>query len=264
MITRIITGIILAIVSVLFLFFSDESRFIFTSLLITGLHWEITRLTKLPISSKIILLGLTLTLCYLGCISAIKEIWLSVPVAVTSLLTIGFLLTELVKKQLWGQTSPALLTTRTAILYLSTFPYLFLGLENPYFTCTIAISIAMTDTIAYFIGKQFGSTPLTPLSPKKTREGALAGLITTPIILILCNMAFNTLPFPIYTLILLGIGISMLSQIGDIHESLTKRLFNQKDSSNILPGHGGIYDRLDSYLFTIPVIIISLHLWTLL
>lgn len=264
MIRRIITGIILAVVSVFFLFFSEESRFIFTSLLLIGLHWEITRLIKLPLASKLILLGLTLGLCYLGFISSIKEIWLSPPVAISALLAIGFLLMELIKKQLWGYSSPTRLTARTALLYLSTLPYLFIGLENPYFACTFVISIAMTDTLAYFIGKQFGNTQLTTLSPKKTREGALAGLITTPATLILCNTVFNTLPFPIYTLIILGIGISILSQIGDIHESLTKRLFNQKDSSNILPGHGGIYDRLDSYLFTIPVLIISLHLWTLL
>jgi phosphatidate cytidylyltransferase len=75
------------------------------------------------------------------------------------------------------------------------------------------------------------------------------------------NNFFKIIHLNIIQLVLLGILVSFLAQIGDIHESLLKRLFNQKDSSNLLPGHGGIYDRIDSYIFSIPATVLVLHFW---
>jgi phosphatidate cytidylyltransferase len=68
-------------------------------------------------------------------------------------------------------------------------------------------------------------------------------------------MAFMpTLPIHPIGLFGLGVVVSLFAQLGDLHESLTKRVYEVKDSSNLLPGHGGFYDRLDSYLMVLPVV----------
>lgn len=264
MITRIITGIILAIVTTTLLLFNLWTKLALICITLLGLNWEINKITETKTITKVILFSLTTLICILGITHNLAHISLSIPAMIASLLLMSFILFELFKKNLWGIHSPTVFTLRTASLYIATFPYIFLAFQNPYFALTIICSLALTDSIAYFVGKAIGKTPLTPLSPKKTIEGSLAGLITTPISLIFCNTLFHTIPLSNGFLILLGIGISILSQMGDIHESLTKRLFNQKDSSQILPGHGGIYDRIDSYIFTIPATIIFLNFWALL
>ena len=107
------------------------------------------------------------------------------------------------------------------------------------------------DIGAYLIGSRFGKHPLVPsISPHKTIEGALGGIIFS----ILAAIIFKpTLHFSYPTLILLGVGMSILGQLGDISESLIKRDCQVKDSGNIFPGLGGVLDQIDSLLFTAPV-----------
>lgn len=107
------------------------------------------------------------------------------------------------------------------------------------------------DIGAYLIGSRFGKHPLVPsISPHKTIEGALGGIIFS----ILATIIFKpTLHFSYPTLILLGVGMSILGQLGDISESLIKRDCQVKDSGNIFPGLGGVLDQIDSLLFTAPV-----------
>ncbi|MGN0929098.1 MAG: phosphatidate cytidylyltransferase [Alphaproteobacteria bacterium] len=115
-----------------------------------------------------------------------------------------------------------------------------------------------TDSGAYFIGGLVGGPKLCPkISPKKTISGAIGG--------VLCAFAFGTTLLigivwlsgdyfgSIYVFALITIILSMISQIGDLFESWLKRLNNIKDSSNIIPGHGGVLDRFDSILFVAPV-----------
>lgn len=114
-----------------------------------------------------------------------------------------------------------------------------------------------TDSGAYFIGKALGKNKLWPeISPNKTVEGAIGGVICAVIIAVL---------FVLFTDIggsIIGITIvlAIFGQIGDLVESAFKRHFNVKDSGKILPGHGGILDRLDSLLFVWPLLHFF-HLW---
>lgn len=115
------------------------------------------------------------------------------------------------------------------------------------------IVIWSTDTGAYFTGRFFGRKKLSPLiSPNKTIEGALGGLLLSLLMALIFNWFFQlfTLPF------LLGSAclISILGQIGDLVESSFKRLAGVKDSGQIIPGHGGILDRFDSTILTAPVL----------
>ena len=112
--------------------------------------------------------------------------------------------------------------------------------------------IVVSDSAQYYTGRAFGRHPLsTAISPKKTVEGAVGGV------------AFGTLAMtagghyvfasPIWILALLGAAISLLGIVGDLFESLLKRSAGVKDSSNLIPGHGGVLDRIDSWLFAAPV-----------
>ena len=108
-----------------------------------------------------------------------------------------------------------------------------------------------SDTSAYFMGKAFGKHKLAPgISPGKTWEGAVAGVVGGVVISLLFTLDTPLqLPLSYGEVVLLGVFVSIFGQFGDLVESLFKRSFGVKDSGSIMPGHGGILDRLDSVLF---------------
>jgi len=107
-----------------------------------------------------------------------------------------------------------------------------------------------SDTSAFFTGKFLGRHKLAPrISPGKTWEGAIGG-VTGAAIVSLLLVAILELPLSHGQAILLGLAVSILGQLGDLTESLLKRKMGVKDSGKILPGHGGVLDRIDSVVFT--------------
>jgi phosphatidate cytidylyltransferase len=114
------------------------------------------------------------------------------------------------------------------------------------------------DTSALLAGRSFGRTLFAPgLSPKKTNEGAIAGLLSGVAAAVLLQRLFFV-ELPLYHVIMLSLLMGMAGQLGDLGESLLKRAADVKDSSSLLPGHGGMLDRIDSLLFAIPVLYIYL------
>jgi phosphatidate cytidylyltransferase len=113
----------------------------------------------------------------------------------------------------------------------------------------------VTDIGGYFGGKAFGKRPLCLVSPKKTKEGAIIGLLCAIVFSYLFTILANNYGFGLNPLIsiLIGCILGSFGQLGDLSESLLKRDAEIKDSSNI-PGLGGILDMLDSLLFNIPII----------
>ena len=110
-----------------------------------------------------------------------------------------------------------------------------------------------TDTGAYFVGRAFGKHKLAPvISPGKTWEGAAGGLIWAVGISI-ALAAILDLSFPLWQQVLLGLLLGTVAQMGDLLESALKRRAGVKDASVLIPGHGGVLDRIDSVLVTIPV-----------
>ncbi len=110
----------------------------------------------------------------------------------------------------------------------------------------------MTDSAAYLGGRALGRTKLAPtLSPGKTIEGALSGAIVGGLTAV-GAAALLGLPIPLYAAAVTGLLISSLGQAGDLVESLIKRDLGIKDMGNLIPGHGGILDRIDALLFTLP------------
>lgn len=117
------------------------------------------------------------------------------------------------------------------------------------------------DTFAYFIGSHFGKNKLCPLiSPGKTIEGALGGLLGSVVAILLLGSIFK---LPLGHCLIMGILVGSVAPVGDLAESAMKRFAGVKDSGKILPGHGGILDRFDSILFTVPVVYYYMHAFIL-
>ena len=119
-----------------------------------------------------------------------------------------------------------------------------------------------SDTFAYFVGTYLGKHKLCPLiSPGKTIEGAIGGMIGSVIAIMLLGVLFK---LPVYHCIIMGILVGIAAPLGDLVESAIKRFAGVKDSGQILPGHGGILDRFDSILFTVPAIYYYMHIFVLM
>ncbi len=115
------------------------------------------------------------------------------------------------------------------------------------------------DTSAFFIGSRLGKNLLLPrISPKKTWEGTLGGILITVLISIPMSFLFPILPF--FQWLVLSIIVGVMSNLGDLVESMLKRSVKIKDTSQILPGHGGVLDRFDALIFIIPFAVLYLYL----
>ena len=149
--------------------------------------------------------------------------------------------------------------TLVGIMYVPFF-FMFLELirkiENGkiLFAYTFVVSWS-TDIFAYLIGKHFGKHKFSKISPKKSIEGWIAGAIGAVIIsviyMVISNKFWGT-EFSYGMIALISLGLSLLSQVGDFVASSVKRFVDVKDYGNLLPGHGGMLDRLDSLIFIAP------------
>lgn len=141
--------------------------------------------------------------------------------------------------------------------FLFLIPFLFLVLASffvgnkPNVMLLLLIIIASADTGAWFFGKKFGKDKMWErISPNKTWVGQIAGIICGTVTAVIYGLFTKN----ISSMIWIGIGVSLLSQYGDLFTSAIKRKLSIKDFSNILPGHGGLVDRFDGWLFVLPVI----------
>ncbi len=142
---------------------------------------------------------------------------------------------------------------------LALIPSVYNNTYNPYIILGILIIIWSNDTFAYLIGKNFGKRKLYPkISPKKTIEGFVGGIIAGIIAGII--IAFTTKSLSLIHWMVLSLIITIFGTIGDLIASKFKREANIKDSSNLIPGHGGFLDRLDSLIFVSSFIYLYLQL----
>ena len=117
--------------------------------------------------------------------------------------------------------------------------------------CSIIFSIWINDTMAYIVGSLVGKTPLSKISPKKTWEGTLGGIILATFVAGVIAWQFD---FSIQKIVIIAGIASIAGTFGDLLESKLKRMAGIKDSGNIMPGHGGFLDRFDSLLLAIPAV----------
>ena len=119
----------------------------------------------------------------------------------------------------------------------------------------LLITIAIADTGAYFTGKAIGKTKFSDTSPNKTLEGVFGGIIIATIL----GTYMGLYIAPFWTALIVTLLTATASVFGDLFESYLKREAGVKDSGDILPGHGGILDRIDGYLFGAPMMVIALR-----
>ena len=165
------------------------------------------------------------------------------------------------------KTLPTLITKRyiNSTFYLSSaFIFIILIANyyeefNPNILLGSFILVWVNDSFAYLVGKNFGKQKLFPsISPKKTVEGFLGGLFFACVSSYFIAKFTDTLGFTSW--LILGIIVSVLGTIGDLIESKYKRQAGVKDSGVIMPGHGGLLDRLDSIIFAAPFIYLFLRI----
>ncbi len=155
-------------------------------------------------------------------------------------------------------TAQKIALTALGVLYIGTFGAM-IGLlrDREYGIFWVFALLAMTwlnDTFAYFFGHKFGRRKLAPkISPGKTVEGFLGGYLGTLTgFLVFWFLLRNDLA--LWKGLVLTVAVGIAGPLGDLSESLVKRSFHVKDSGNIIPGHGGMLDRIDALLFTAPVV----------
>jgi phosphatidate cytidylyltransferase len=121
----------------------------------------------------------------------------------------------------------------------------------------VIVTVWVNDTMAYIVGSFIGRMPISPISPKKTWEGTIAGIILS--VVILSTLAGQYIPISTKYLYMITIVASVMGNLGDLFESKLKRLAGVKDSGSMMPGHGGFLDRFDSILFAGPFVWILLQ-----
>lgn len=157
--------------------------------------------------------------------------------------------------------------TGFGIVYILAFiifiPLLYKCENGKFLIWYLAIAAWGTDTFAYAVGMKLGKHKLTPISPKKSVEGSIAGIIGAVILSIIYTYILNKVwNFEISYIAIVGIAtiLSVLGQIGDLAASSVKRFTGIKDFGKIIPGHGGMLDRIDSILLIAPFAYFLLNL----
>ncbi len=253
---RIVTGVILAASALLGVLLLPSSVFAIVALIIMVAlgGWEWSRLVGLSNAQGVVFLaGLIMVSLSVYLVADLRWAYIVTGVlwwfAVLVLLAIYEKESLLYKKSRWILRLSAFLVLVPAWAALVVLHKYF-----PLLVIYLIFLVAIADSGAYFSGKAFGKTKLAPeLSPGKTREGMFGGLIGATIWSVLATQFFNLPASDWLYFILLSVAVALLSVAGDLFESLIKREAGQKDSGKILPGHGGILDRIDGLLAALPL-----------
>ncbi|MDR1401167.1 MAG: phosphatidate cytidylyltransferase [Endomicrobium sp.] len=166
--------------------------------------------------------------------------------------------------------NPNLCIVRISLSFLGTF-FIPLALMHMVYMRNLKIGMKLVffvfivvwtlDTAAYAFGKIFGRCKLARnISPKKTVEGVIAGIIFGILGAVTCRFGFMSNILTLRNSVILGFVIAVTGQFSDLSESIIKRDGGVKDSGRILPGHGGVFDRFDSYIFAAPTVYYVLKL----
>jgi phosphatidate cytidylyltransferase len=263
--TRSITALIFGTVLISGIFFSVKTAIIIFGAVCLLCAFEYTKIIRQNLKDSLFnttfVAGIALyALAFIPDINQYFEIALYISVAFFILFFISMITGKAFFSQ--SQISPVYSLIYIGLpFYLLNANFFQQGHYEPWLLMSIFICIWLSDTGAYLIGSWLGRTPLFKrVSPNKTWEGTIGGLF---VVLLGVYIMHQIQLFPEMTLMQwLGFGLTIFvsGTIGDLYESSIKRKFKIKDSGNLLPGHGGFLDRFDSFIFTIPFIILYLEL----
>lgn len=260
--TRSVSGSIYIALLIASTYFSETSFFIIFGIFLFIVSDEYCKLTKLTKYSKAIpLFNVVLfnAFCFWKIPEIISQIALCFSIIV-SLYGVYFLFKKSKEKlNLFQKNIFNFGYILFPFVFLIKIPFL-MEKFTPFAIIGVFILIWVNDTFAYLIGKKFGKNKLfEAVSPKKTIEGFIGGLIFTLIFAFILSKSF--LFFTFENWIIIAIIVSIFGTIGDLLESKLKRIAKVKDSGTIMPGHGGLLDRLDSVIFVSPIVYLYLILY---
>ena len=270
---RIIFAVIAAPASIAIVYFGDWALTILLSVLAGLAAWELFRIAReggaTPIEPAGIVLAALLPIAVHAQRRGVYTLTLTALIALVLLIFAS---------TIWlrgpgGRPLSAVAITSFGVLYAGLFSYIYALRYHDYAvgagagTILVLLPVLLTwatDVGAYAVGRTMGRKKLMPaVSPGKTVEGAVGGLALAIVICLLyvrfILMPYAQLGLTIQGAVLFAIVISVAAQTGDLAESLLKREAGVKDSSRIIPGHGGILDRFDSLLFVLPVAFLLLN-----
>ena len=252
---RSLSGLVYILVLIFATLFSRESFIFLFGLFMLQTVSEFANLVKLP--KLLAVIGSALIFINFSVFSTPE--WVELAIVILSVLTLLLLMVWLFdkKQKQFMQSGWFTLTgyivfsfvciTKLPIISNEFFPSIIIG---------IFILIWTNDTFAYLVGKSIGKRKLFErISPKKTVEGFVGGMFFAIVTSILIAQYYVSV-FSLFTWILIAVIVSVFGTVGDLVESKFKRLANVKDSGAIMPGHGGIYDRLDSIIFVAPFVLL--------
>ena len=270
---RIIFAVIAAPAGILFIYLGGPYLITLLSIIAALGAWEFCRIARAcgaePFAPVAIVASASLPLLVYGVHLRVLELnWTELVVAMLAVFAATVFLRGVERRPLLAAS-----TTIFCVAYVGLIAYVYEIRVDDYVvdarggTVLVMLPILLTwatDVGAYAFGRMFGSHKLMPsVSPGKTIEGAIGGLLLSVVIgwlyvrFLLHPLAQLAL-LPLATVVF-AVCISTVAQIGDLAESLLKREAGVKDSSTIIPGHGGILDRFDSLLFVLPVAALLLH-----
>jgi phosphatidate cytidylyltransferase len=261
LVPRVLSALIgLALILGVFYVWGPRGLFVFCTLAILRVGYEFGRLV-FEDKALALLFGVIATTLFL-CHYAWPTIFLTIFTLVTaaSLAALTWLAERGLSLQRVAaiQASTALGFFYCTLLPISVVNIIYVGPNAFWFPVFLCIVFAC-DTFAYFIGLQFGRRRLLEaVSPKKSVEGAIGGIAGSLLVGIFVAIAFSV---PLVPMLLTAFGTSVLSQMGDLFESLLKRVANVKDSGRFMPGHGGLMDRLDGVFLSAPLFYLLLRVF---
>ena len=264
---RILFAVIAAPASIAIVYVGDWALTVLLSLLAALAAWELFRIAEAAGSFPFDLAGIGLAALFPIAVHAQRR-----GVYNLSLTLVVAMVLLLFASAIWlrgpsGKPLSSVAITAFGVMYASLFSYIYLLRYHDYAvgagagTILVLLPVLLTwatDIGAYIFGRTFGRKKLIPsISPGKTVEGAIGGL-GTAVLICLVYVRFVLMPYAqlgltVQGAVLFAIVVSIAAQTGDLAESLLKREARVKDSSTIIPGHGGVLDRFDSLLFVLPI-----------
>lgn len=248
------------------MYFGKIFFLVVTNIILTGALWELYRLAEKKGYFPMKILGI-LSACIISWdFYFLNARWFQWIIFIELFIVLVLILFHKDKNHLANAS-----ITMGGTLYISFFSFFILIRQFPIyidqhyrngglFVMMVFVTIWICDTAAYFVGSSLGKHPLfLRVSPRKTWEGAIAGFMVSPIAVWGFDRLFiHTLD--LWDILYVGMIVGTIGQMSDLIESLFKRDVDVKDSSNLLPGHGGMLDRFDSPLMVAPLLYFYLYI----